>query len=243
MGRLAWALLLALGAHILFFRMIVPESMLQQADVIGSGQITVSIFRSARESPAADISRSEPDQEPLPVPAVAEEPAEMPVKSPPATESESPQLQPEQTEIVPPAEAVPAAEGFLKHVPAPEQNKTEKAGMPATSAAEGKAEGSETLAAETVRQALPLTIHNRPPAYPPLARRRGWEGKVVLEVEVQEDGMVKSVRVAKSSTYSLLDQAALEAVEKWRFQPGTRDGEPLTMKVLVPVHFVLKDAR
>ena len=73
------------------------------------------------------------------------------------------------------------------------------------------------------------------------ARKRGWEGKVLLAVAVASDGAVQAVRVQSGSSHDLLDEAALQAVRGWRFQPGTRDGEPVAMQVLVPVHFILQD--
>jgi protein TonB len=60
-------------------------------------------------------------------------------------------------------------------------------------------------------------------------------------VDVARDGFVQAARVQAGSGHDLLDEAALRAVRKWRFQPGTRDGEPVAMQVLVPVHFILKD--
>ena len=94
---------------------------------------------------------------------------------------------------------------------------------------------------ETLRSPEPIKAFNRPPVYPSLARKRGWEGTVLLEVDVLSDGMVKSIKVKESSSYELLDTKALDAVRKWRFSPGFKAGEPVPMKVLVPVHFLLQD--
>jgi protein TonB len=88
---------------------------------------------------------------------------------------------------------------------------------------------------------VPIYQSNQPPEYPGLARRRGWEGTVLLEVDVSEGGLVKSVQVHTTSSHDLLDNAALDAVKNWGFQPGTKGGKPVAMRVLVPVHFVLKD--
>ncbi len=51
-------------------------------------------------------------------------------------------------------------------------------------------------------------------SYPPLARRMGWEGKVVLLIKLCEDGTLKEVRVLESSGYELLDRNAVETVQK-----------------------------
>ena len=99
----------------------------------------------------------------------------------------------------------------------------------------------DSSAVESLRQPEPLETVNRPPAYPSLARKRGWQGTVLLEVDVQRDGMVKSIQINKSSSYKLLDREALDAVRKWRFSPGLKAGEPVPMKVIVPIHFLLQD--
>jgi len=89
-------------------------------------------------------------------------------------------------------------------------------------------------------EAVPLYRENPPPAYPGLARRRGYEGVVLLDVLVSEEGHVGELRVARSSGYSLLDRAAVEAVEAWRFEPGRRGDRPVAMRVRVPVRFRLQ---
>ena len=78
-----------------------------------------------------------------------------------------------------------------------------------------------------------------PARYPRLARLRGWEGTVTLEVQVDETGRVMSVRIKKGSGHKILDQAAREAVCNWRFTPGRRDGSPCAAVTTVSVTFAL----
>jgi protein TonB len=75
--------------------------------------------------------------------------------------------------------------------------------------------------------------------YPTAARRRGIEGRVLLEVAVDADGRAVAVRVAESSGHRLLDEAALRAVRDWRFTPARQDGRAVAAKVRVPVTFRL----
>jgi protein TonB len=82
---------------------------------------------------------------------------------------------------------------------------------------------------------------DRPPAYPESARRRGQQGRVVLEVSVSPEGMPVSVTVAQSSGYPMLDAAAQNAVERWRFVPATRAGTPIAATAAVPILFRLVD--
>jgi periplasmic protein TonB len=83
-------------------------------------------------------------------------------------------------------------------------------------------------------------LKNQPPAYPESARRRGKEGKVMLEVLVSADGMARDVRVISSSGSSLLDDAARSAVSRWQFVPGRRGSERVETTVNVPIVFNLK---
>jgi len=87
------------------------------------------------------------------------------------------------------------------------------------------------------------TGQNPIPEYPDYARRRGWEGRVVLTVEVDEAGRGRSVSIKQSSGHKLLDDAALAAVRTWRFVPGMRGNLPVTAQVDVPIRFRLDDAR
>lgn len=77
-------------------------------------------------------------------------------------------------------------------------------------------------------------------AYPPLALRRGFEGRVVLRVLVSKDGQALKVNLAKSSGHAILDMAAIEAVKKWVFKPGKLNGVPIDMWVKVPVVYEIK---
>ena len=79
------------------------------------------------------------------------------------------------------------------------------------------------------------------PDYPRLARRRGIEGEVLLRVLVDIDGRPSAVAVAESSGYDVLDAAAREAVEKWRFQPARRLGSAVEATVMVPIVFRLEN--
>lgn len=82
-------------------------------------------------------------------------------------------------------------------------------------------------------------LQNPKPSYPPMSRRLGEEGKVVLRVRVSAQGASLSVEIKQSSGFSRLDEAARAAVEKWRFVPARQGGEAVESSVLVPLHFSL----
>lgn len=79
-----------------------------------------------------------------------------------------------------------------------------------------------------------------PPDYPSLSMRMNEQGKVVLRVELGEDGRVANVEVRTSSGYQRLDAAALNTVKKWRCKPAVRNGEAVRSIALQPFDFILE---
>jgi protein TonB len=91
-----------------------------------------------------------------------------------------------------------------------------------------------------VREARPVYRMNPPPHYPRLARKRGYEGTVVLKVLVNHSGKVKDLYAFTSSGYAILDKAAIGSVKEWIFEPGMRGDEKVEMWVQIPIRFKLK---
>jgi periplasmic protein TonB len=85
--------------------------------------------------------------------------------------------------------------------------------------------------------------HAPPPKYPDAARKDGKEGRVLLRVLVDEEGKSKLVEISLSSGSHLLDQAAAEAIKRWRFSPARYRDSPTASWVKIPVDFRLKEAR
>jgi protein TonB len=80
------------------------------------------------------------------------------------------------------------------------------------------------------------------PEYPPASRRAGEEGTVTLQVMVLDSGRAGEVKVAKSSGFPKLDEAAVNEVKRnWRFVPGKEDGKPVSMWHTFAVTFRLTD--
>lgn len=82
-------------------------------------------------------------------------------------------------------------------------------------------------------------LNNPHPAYPAASRRLGEEGRVVLRVRVGADGRPLAVDLEKGSNFSRLDEAARDAVTRWRFVPARRGDESVEGLVLVPLVFRL----
>ena len=78
------------------------------------------------------------------------------------------------------------------------------------------------------------------PQYPPQARLRQQEGYVTVEFIVNPDGSVDAPTVIDAEPSGIFDQAALRAVTRWRFSPGMRRGEAVTVRVRQRVEFRLQ---
>ena len=83
-------------------------------------------------------------------------------------------------------------------------------------------------------------LNNPAPAYPPISRRMGEEGKVVLRVHVNERGLPDDVQLKASSGSQRLDSTALQTVKQWKFVPARRGETPVDAWVLVPISFSLR---
>ncbi len=104
-------------------------------------------------------------------------------------------------------------------------------------------DGGEQNPEAGTMQALPLYDVNPKPDYPDVARSRGWQGRVLLEVTVSVDGTVDKVSLMKSSGYRVLDKAARKTVYRWKFVPAHVGGGSVPCKVQVPVDFHLNAVR
>jgi protein TonB len=82
-------------------------------------------------------------------------------------------------------------------------------------------------------------LNNPEPKYPPMSRRLGEEGKVLLRVRVTAEGLAAAVELEKSSNFERLDEAAKQAVARWRFVPARRGDEAIEASVIVPIVFRL----
>jgi len=83
----------------------------------------------------------------------------------------------------------------------------------------------------------PTRTHVVEPAYPPTARAAGIQGVIILEIVIGTDGAVSNARVLRS--IPLLDQAALDAVRQWRYEPTLLNGVPTPVIMTATVNFSL----
>lgn len=92
-----------------------------------------------------------------------------------------------------------------------------------------------------LEKAAPRYHANPPPEYPPLARKRGLEGTVELDVLVNRLGAAEQIKLARSSSHDLLDRAAIAAVSRWLFLPGKQGAEDIPMWVRIPIRYALQE--
>jgi protein TonB len=100
---------------------------------------------------------------------------------------------------------------------------------------------------DSTTQQAPLGVRARPdyrrnpePPYPLAARRRRQEGVVILGVKVSSQGRALRVEVKQSAGVAILDEAALEAVRGWEFEPARIGIKPVDSEIEVPVRFKLQ---
>ena len=83
-------------------------------------------------------------------------------------------------------------------------------------------------------------LQNPTPVYPPISKRLGEQGKVVVRVLIGRDGSPQQAELKHSSGFDRLDRSALEYVMKCRYVPGKVGGVPQAMWYEAPVSFVLE---
>ena len=85
----------------------------------------------------------------------------------------------------------------------------------------------------------PKRIAGLPPEYPMIARNARVQGAVILEAVINERGEVGRIKVLRS--VPLLDNAAITAVQQWRYTPTLLNGVPVSVLMTITVNFTLQD--
>ncbi|MBD9358661.1 energy transducer TonB [Methylomonas sp. EbA] len=167
-----------------------------------------------------------------------------PPPAPPPPEKKPPPKKPEPKPV--PKKAPPIVQKAPEY--APVEPVSEPQPTPVTSTASSTSVTSTTTST-TATNAEQFTeanfranyAHNPKPEYPMIAKSRGWQGKVMLRVQVSPEGLSDSVAVERSSGHEMLDESAVEAVKKWKFIPAKRGETPVASSVIVPIIFTLRE--
>ncbi|MBC7162083.1 MAG: energy transducer TonB [Immundisolibacter sp.] len=174
-------------------------------------------------------------QSPAPQPAAAQAAKAPPIPSPQPRPQRRPAPRPVAAKPMPlapaPTQSVPSA-------PAPTVVSASISDAPAVAAP-----AATTAPVEVTQPRFDAAYLNNPaPPYPPLSRRLGEQGRVLMRVYVDPNGTPTQVELRQSSGSQRLDTAAQTAVRRWRFVPARRGSEAVGAWVLVPISFNLRNS-
>jgi periplasmic protein TonB len=105
----------------------------------------------------------------------------------------------------------------------------------------GSADGEDDMDSAGATEQAVATFKSQP-VFPSALLRKKIGGKVVIAAVVDASGAVVKVTIKTSSGQAELDKAAITAVQKWKFKPGTRDGKPVQSTCLIPYTFEVKNS-
>ncbi len=203
------------------------------------------LFGFKLEAPARPLPASD-DASAVDVSLVPAPPEPPPVEATPAPEiippPEPPAPAPTPDESMPPAPAAtpaPAIAPEPRSLPRPPAHPHPANTAPKPAASRGSVNRG-SVASGAVGMAARYRS-NPKPDYPPEAKRLRQQGVVLLKVEVGADGRAGGVSLERSSGFPLLDQAAIQAVKRWTFEPATVAGLPAASAVDVPIRFSLSE--
>lgn len=219
-------------------------------------------------APTAGPAAEADQPETLPEPQQPSEPPATPVEQTEATPEPEPEPPPPPQEVAaaepeikldlpPPDEPPPPTAAEMKPVappkPKPPQPKPAAAPRPTAQAAVTKAPspnlGNASITQQQAAASSSLVVFEgkprfrippTPAVYPPRSIELGQQGEVMVRVRLQPDGTAAEIMVWRSSSFPLLDRAALTAVRGWHFLPALRDGRPVAAWVEIPVRFHLR---
>ena len=203
--------LIAIGLHAAVLAYPLGKAV-SQLDIPPPGPLTVKLIEALRPAPIAPpVSTPKPQ----PTPVAPATPKPRPVLA----------MTPDQQPV---AASTPTVAPPAPMAPEPVARVAANPGPPAPAAAP-----------VTAARFNAAYLNNPEPKYPPLSRRLGEEGKVLLKVKVSSEGTATTVDLEKSSNFERLDEAARQAVARWRFIPAKRGDEPIEASVIVPIVFRL----
>jgi periplasmic protein TonB len=261
MQRLLWAFIFAVLLHALLLRADMNGLLSRKSIAPRVQVITMQLVeREPYHPPAIQSLPAPPPSLPQPRPqAIVKEPAvkKPVVKASPKIPKPKPKIaKPSKKRLSAPPVPQPAS------MPAPAESESEPSArrsiaapvrsadelpfsppdsdLPSTREVTKATKGKKLPAAAAVILATPRYNENPPPVYPSIARKRGYQGTVMIEVFVKKDGWVGDLRVVESSGHGLLDRSAIDAVKHWQFEPGMQGDDIVAMWVRVPIHFRLQ---
>jgi protein TonB len=126
-----------------------------------------------------------------------------------------------------------------KPVAAAVQNGEDQQPAKAEVVGSGKTKNQDIVETSFGNKGAPVFLHREMPVYPLVARRFGKEGKVVLKLLIDKNGMLKNIEVIEPAGFGFTE-AAVSAITKSTFTPAYRNGETIASKALLAVRFILR---
>lgn len=198
------------------------------AEIVVPAEILVEIMEPKNSVPKVPLAQSRPAQA---APKSIAKSAPMPLSVPTPMAVAEPVAQP--LPAAPTSTPAPVAPGTA----------TASVSTPGANTNAGTT-GTNTAAQVAPKVELPSSdadyLHNPKPPYPPLSKRLGEQGKVVVRTLIGVDGTAQKAEIKQSSGFDRLDRAALATALRWRYVPGKRAGVPEAMWFNVPFSFVLE---
>ncbi len=224
-----------------------PVSGLKRRDKLALGLLALALHAAVAywisRAPTPELPVVPPQVPPMTIEFAAPAP---PVVEPPPPAPAPPVVQPPPPPVVdelaskPKAKPKPVPKPVVKQPPKPQPKPLEAAPPVPVAAPAAPAPAPAAPAPITPASANAAYLKNPAPEYPQLALRRGWEGSVLLRVEVLPSGRPGQIQVQKSSGRDALDAAALAAVKRWSFVPAKQGDVAQTGWVSVPIDFKLR---
>jgi len=221
-----------------------PVSGLKRRDKLALALLVLALHGAAAywvsQAPTPELPVVPPRIPPMtiefaaPAPPVVEPPP--PAPAPPVVEPPPPVV--DELAAKPKPKPKPLPKPVAKQPPKP-QPKPVEAPPPAPVAAPAPP-APPAPAPVTPPSANAAYLKNPAPEYPQMALRRGWEGTVLLRVEVLASGKPGQIQIQKSSGRDALDAAALAAVKRWSFVPAKQGDVAQAGWVSVPIDFKLR---
>lgn len=233
LGPIAAAVLLVHGG-VVFLSLQTPVSKPPEVTAV------VAFFVSPAVPPRPPVRAAPVERQPAPKP----EPAPQTVTPQPRPLVSQP-TRPIETPAPSVATSTPQAPSQLSPAPVPsEPSEAASRASPAVSQpAAVAAPATEPAPAAPITVSIDAVRYLKPPqvVYPPLSRRMGETGRVVVRVVVDAQGVPAEVTLAEPSRYARLNDQALQAMRQARFEPYRVNGRPMVVTVLAPIVFTLED--
>ena len=189
--------------------------------------VPIEIISQVITPPAPQVAPQPPAPAPVPVPQPVQKPRPRPALPPAPRPVAVPDLPPIPTAPTAAVEPAPPAPAPMTAAPPAPAVAPAPPAPPAPPRIELPSSSADYL-------------QNPQPPYPPMSRRLGEQGQVMLRVLIGADGNAQQVEIRRSSGFDRLDNVAQETVRRWKFVPGKRNGVPEAMWFNVPINFVLE---